>query len=74
MVTAAFEALATRGSGKLELPGGAVLELGNLGKPLWPALGLTKGDLFRYYLAVSPFLLPVVRDRPLVMKRFPDGI
>ena len=50
------------------------LELGNLRKPLWPALGLTKGDLFRYYLAVSPFLLPVVRDRPLVMKRFPDGI
>jgi bifunctional non-homologous end joining protein LigD len=73
-ISAAFEALAARGSGKLELPGGAVLELGNLGKPLWPALGLTKGDLFRYYLAVSPFLLPVVRDRPLVMKRFPDGI
>ena len=73
-IVAAFEALAARGSGKLELPGGAVLELGNLSKPLWPALGLTKGDLFRYYLAVSPFLLPVVRDRPLVMKRFPDGI
>lgn len=73
-IAAAFETLATRGSGKLELPGGAVLELGNLGKPLWPALGLTKGDLFRYYLAVSPFLLPVVRDRPLVMRRFPDGI
>ena len=73
-VAAAFEALATRGSGKLELPGGAVIELGNLRKPLWPALGLTKGDLFRYYLAVSPFLLPVVQDRPLVMRRFPDGI
>ena len=73
-ISAAFEALAARGSGKLELPGGAVLELGNLRKPLWPALGLTKGDLFRYYLAVSPVLLPVVRDRPLVMKRFPDGI
>ena len=73
-IGAAFEALAARGSGKLELPDGAVLELGNLGKPLWPALGLTKGDLFRYYLAVSPSLLPVVRDRPLVMKRFPDGI
>ncbi len=73
-IGAAFEALAARGSGKLELPGGAVLELGNLRKLLWPALGLTKGDLFRYYLAVSPFLLPVVRDRPLVMKRFPDGI
>jgi bifunctional non-homologous end joining protein LigD len=73
-VAAAFEALAARGSGKLDLPGGAVVELGNLRKPLWPALGLTKGDLFRYYLAVSPFLLPVVKDRPLVMRRFPDGI
>jgi bifunctional non-homologous end joining protein LigD len=73
-VADAFEALAARGSGKLELPGGAVVELGNLRKPLWPTLGLTKGDLFRYYLAVSPFLLPVVRDRPLVMRRFPDGI
>jgi bifunctional non-homologous end joining protein LigD len=73
-ISAAFEAVAARGSGKLELPGGAVLDLGNLRKPLWPVLGLTKGDLFRYYLAVSPFLLPVVRDRPLVMKRFPDGI
>ncbi|HLK89204.1 MAG TPA: DNA ligase D [Polyangia bacterium] len=72
-IVAAFEKLAARGGGKLEVPG-AVLDLGNLGKPLWPALGLTKGDLFRYYLAVAPYLLPVVRDRPLVMKRFPDGI
>jgi bifunctional non-homologous end joining protein LigD len=72
-IVAAFEALVARGSGKLEVPG-AVLDLGNLGKPLWPELGLTKGDLFRYYLAVAPVLLPVVRDRPLVMKRFPDGI
>src|SRR4051812_22561892 len=59
-VAAAFEEVARRGSGKLELPGGAVIELGNLRKPLWPALGLTKGDLFRYYLTVAPFLLPVV--------------
>ena len=73
-LSAAFEAVAARGSGKLELPGGAVLDLGNLRKPLWPELGLTKGDLFRYYLTVAPVLLPVVRDRPLVMKRFPDGI
>ncbi len=72
-IAAAFEALAARGSGRLEVPG-AVLDLGNLRKPLWPELGLTKADLFRYYLAVSPYLLPVVRDRPLVMKRFPDGI
>ncbi len=73
VIVAAFEKLSARGSGKLEVSG-AVLDLGNLNKPLWPALGLTKGDLFRYYLAVAPYLLPVVRDRPLVMKRFPDGI
>jgi bifunctional non-homologous end joining protein LigD len=73
-IAAALEAMVARGSGKLALPGGAALDLGNLGKKLWPALGLTKGDLFRYYLAVSPYLLPVVQDRPLVMRRFPDGI
>ena len=39
-----------RGTGRLELPGGRVLELGNLNKPLWPKLGLTKGDLLRYYV------------------------
>ena len=38
-----FEALATRGSGRLELPGGAVLELGNLSKPLWPGAGPHQG-------------------------------
>jgi len=40
----------------------------------WPALKLTKGDLFRYYAQVSPALLPVLADRPLVMKRFPNGV
>jgi bifunctional non-homologous end joining protein LigD len=73
-IAAALEAVAKRGSGKLALPGGAVLELGNLGKKLWPELGFTKSDLFRYYLTVSPYLLPVVQDRPMVMRRFPDGI
>jgi bifunctional non-homologous end joining protein LigD len=46
----------------------------NLAKVFWPALGLTKGDLLRYYVEVSPYLLPAVDDRPLVMKRFPNGI
>ena len=71
---AAIDALAERGGGRLALPEGAVLDLGNLNKKLWPELGLTKADLFRYYVAVSPYLLPVVRDRPLVMRRFPDGV
>ena len=68
-----LEALGERGGGRLVLPDGAALQLGNLGKPLWPKLGLTKADLFRYYLEVSPYLLPVVRDRPLVMKRMPTA-
>ncbi len=72
-VLAALEALIPRGSGRLALADGTI-DLGNLNKPLWPKLGLTKGDLIRYYVAVAPYLLPVVRDRPLVMKRFPNGI
>jgi bifunctional non-homologous end joining protein LigD len=69
-----FEELEARGGGRLQLPGGAAIDVGNLGKKLWPELGLTKGDLLRYYVTVSPYLLPVVRDRPLVMRRLPDGI
>ena len=36
--------------------------------------GITKGELLRYYVEVSPLLLPAVDDRPLVMKRFPNGV
>ncbi len=46
----------------------------NPAKPFWPALKLTKGDLFRYYATVAPYILPAVQDRPLVMKRFPNGV
>ncbi len=46
----------------------------NLHKVFWPKEKLTKGDLFRYYAQVSPYILPAVADRPLVMKRFPNGI
>jgi bifunctional non-homologous end joining protein LigD len=70
----ALDELEARGGGQLQLPGGAAIDVGNLGKKLWPELGLTKGDLLRYYVTVSPYLLPVVRDRPLVMRRLPDGI
>jgi bifunctional non-homologous end joining protein LigD len=47
--------------------------LTNLRKPFWPELGLTKGDLIRYYVEIAPVLLPHVRDRAMVMKRYPDG-
>ena len=46
----------------------------NLNKVYWPAERYTKGDMIEYYRAVSPWLLPYLRNRPLVMTRFPDGI
>ena len=58
----------------LTLPDGAELKVTNLHKVFWPKLKLTKGDLIRYYVQVAPYILPAVADRPLVMKRFPDGI
>jgi bifunctional non-homologous end joining protein LigD len=49
-------------------------QLTNLGKVFWPELGLTKRDLLQYYAAVSPSLLPHLKDRAMVMKRYPNGI
>jgi len=46
----------------------------NLDKVFWPDEGFTKGDLIEYYRAVGPALLPYLRDRPLVLTRYPDGI
>ena len=60
--------------GTLVLADGARLPVGNLHKVFWPEPGLTKGDLLRYYLRIAPYLLPVVAGRPLIMKRFPNGI
>ena len=46
----------------------------NLEKVFWPDEGYTKGDLIEYYRAISPWLLPYLKDRLLVLTRFPDGI
>jgi bifunctional non-homologous end joining protein LigD len=46
----------------------------NLKKVYWPAEGYTKGDMVEYYRAISKWMLPYLRDRPLVLTRFPDGI
>ena len=64
----------TRKDGDLQLPNGDMLRVTNLAKPFWPQLKITKGELFRYYVQVAPMILPAVDDRPLVMKRFPNGI
>jgi bifunctional non-homologous end joining protein LigD len=63
-----------RKDGTLILPHGDELKVTNLHKVFWPKRKLTKGDLLRYYARVAPFVLPAVADRPLVMKRFPNGI
>jgi len=65
---------AAGGDGTLELPDGPTLDVTSLDKPFFPATGHTKGDLLRYYADVSPVLLPVIADRPLVLRRYPDGV
>jgi bifunctional non-homologous end joining protein LigD len=49
------------------------VRLTNLRKLFWPELGVTKGDLLRYYAKVSDVLIPHLRDRAMVMKRYPGG-
>ena len=65
---------AARKDGVLSLPSGEELKVTNLHKVFWPKQKLTKGDLMRYYARVAPLVLPAVADRPLVMKRFPNGV
>ncbi len=54
--------------------GGRELTVSNLDKVLFPESGFTKGQLIDYYVRVAPVMLPHVRERPLTMKRFPDGV
>ena len=52
---------------------GREVRLTNLGKPFWPEDGITKGDLLQYYADVARVLLPHLRNRAMVMKRYPNG-
>ena len=52
---------------------GRDVHLTNLRKTFWPALGLVKADLLRYYATVADALLPHLADRAMVMKRYPNG-
>lgn len=74
VVTRLRELEDARRDGTLDLPDGPRLRVTNLAKLYWPKLKLTKGDLLRYYAEVASLILPAVADRPLVMKRFPNGI
>jgi bifunctional non-homologous end joining protein LigD len=50
------------------------VKLSNLDKVFWPAEGYTKGDLLAYYDQVADIMLPYLRERPMHMNRYPDGI
>jgi bifunctional non-homologous end joining protein LigD len=63
-----------RKNGKLTLPDGDTLEVTNLHKIFWPQGKHTKGDLIRHYARIAPYILPVIDNRPLVMKRLPNGV
>jgi bifunctional non-homologous end joining protein LigD len=53
---------------------GRRLSLTNLDKILWPEAGRTKAWLIEYYARIAPVLLPHLADRPLTLRRFPDGV
>lgn len=50
------------------------LSLSNLDKPMYPEARFTKGHVIDYYTRIAPALLPHLRDRPLTLKRYPDGV
>ena len=51
-----------------------IVRVSNPKKKFWPKDGYTKGDMIAYYKAVAPWILPYLKDRPLVLTRYPDGI
>ncbi|MGI5499528.1 non-homologous end-joining DNA ligase [Lentzea sp. CA-135723] len=53
---------------------GRVLKLTNLDKVLYPEFGFTKGEVIDYYTRIAPVLLPHLKDRPVTLKRFPNGV
>lgn len=62
------------GDGEIAFGRGRTLAVTSLDKPYFPEDGLTKGGVMRYYAAVAPVMLPHLRDRPLALTRFPEGI
>lgn len=54
--------------------GGTKIDVSNLDKVLYPQSGFTKGQIIDYYIKVSPVLLPHLKDRPITLKRYPEGV
>ena len=53
---------------------GKTVPVSNLDKVLYPQAGFTKGDVINYYIQISAVLLPHLKDRPLTLKRYPNGV
>jgi bifunctional non-homologous end joining protein LigD len=53
---------------------GKKIGVSNLNKVLYPKAGFTKGQVIDYYIRIAPMLLPHLKDRPLTMKRYPNGV
>ena len=53
---------------------GRRLPVSNLEKIFYPKTGFTKGDVINYYIRIAPVLLPHLKDRPLTLKRYPNGV
>jgi bifunctional non-homologous end joining protein LigD len=68
-----FKALGKKGAYEVEVEG-RTLRLSNYDKVLWPKTGFTKGQMIEYYAAIAPALLPHLHDRPLTLKRYPNGV
>ena len=63
------------GPGSVEVRiGERTLRISNLDKVYWPEAGFTKGQMIDYYTRIAPVLLPHLRDRPLTLKRYPEGV
>ena len=53
---------------------GKTLRLSNLDKVLYPEVGFAKGQVIDYYTRIAPVLLPHLKNRPLTLKRYPNGV
>jgi bifunctional non-homologous end joining protein LigD len=54
--------------------GGTKVDVTNLDKIFYPKAGFTKGDVIDYYVRISSVLLPHLKERPITLKRYPDGV
>lgn len=54
--------------------GGRKVGVSNLDKVMYPKTGFTKGDVINYYIKISSVLLPHLKNRPITLKRYPDGV